>query len=239
MAIPIAKRKLSALTFANSENNKRCGKLELFVAEGVETLGSGYQGGTVMLRKTMIALLAAASVGMLAPSVASARGGFGGGGGGFHGGGGGGFHGGGGGGFHGGGGGGFHGGGFSAGGFRGGAIGGGGGFRSTAIGTGGFRSPGFGGGGFRSAAIGSGGFRSGAFVGHGFRGGGFNHGFRHHGRGLAFGAFAFGLGNPYAYYGDYDYPYYNSYYDDDGCYVVRHRVHTRHGWRIRPVQVCG
>ena len=48
-----------------------------------------------MLRKTMIALFAAASVGMLAPSVASARGGFGGGGGGFHGGGGGGFHGGG------------------------------------------------------------------------------------------------------------------------------------------------
>ena len=48
-----------------------------------------------MLRKMMIALFAAASVGMLAPSVASARGGFGGGGGGFHGGGGGGFHGGG------------------------------------------------------------------------------------------------------------------------------------------------
>src|ERR1700732_2660150 len=48
-----------------------------------------------MLHKTMIALFAAASVGMLAPSVASARGGFGGGGGGFHGGGGGGFHGGG------------------------------------------------------------------------------------------------------------------------------------------------
>ena len=63
-----------------------------------------------MLRKTMIALFAAASVGMLAPSVASARGGFGGGGGGFHG----------------GGGGGFHGGGFGGGGFRGGGFGGGG-----------------------------------------------------------------------------------------------------------------
>ncbi len=66
-----------------------------------------------MLRKTMIALFAAASVGMLFPSVASARGGFGGGGGGFHGGG--------------------------FGGFRGGGFGGGG-FRSAAIGGGGFHS---------------------------------------------------------------------------------------------------
>ena len=48
-----------------------------------------------MLRKMMIALFASASVAMLAPDAASARGGFGGGGGGFHGGGGGGFHGGG------------------------------------------------------------------------------------------------------------------------------------------------
>jgi len=24
-----------------------------------------------------------------------------------------------------------------------------------------------------------------------------------------------------------------------GCFVVRERVHTRYGWRIRPVQVCG
>src|SRR5712672_3623544 len=70
---------------------------------------------TLMLRKTIIALVAAASVGVLAPTVALARGG-GGGGGGF-GGGGGGFHGGGG--F---GGGGFHGGG---GGFHAGGIGGG------------------------------------------------------------------------------------------------------------------
>ncbi len=40
----------------------------------------------------------------------------------------------------------------------------------------------------------------------------------------------------------YDYPYYvadDSYYDDGNCYVVRRRVHTRHGWRIQPVQVCG
>ena len=41
-----------------------------------------------MLRKMMIALFASASVAMLAPDAASARGGFGGGGGGFHGGGG-------------------------------------------------------------------------------------------------------------------------------------------------------
>src|SRR5258706_4507511 len=72
-------------------------------AGSAKSLGAIYQGDTVMLSKTMIALFAAASVGMLAPSVALARGGFGGGGGGFHGGGGGGFHGGGGGGFHGGG----------------------------------------------------------------------------------------------------------------------------------------
>ena len=70
-----------------------------------------------MLRKTMIALCAAASMAALAPDTASARGGFGGGG------------------FRGGGG--FHGGG----GFRGGAIGiGGGGFRAAAIGGGGFRA---------------------------------------------------------------------------------------------------
>src|ERR1700737_4604773 len=111
-----------------------------------------------MLRKTMIALFAAASVGMLAPSVASARGGFGGGGGGFHGGG---------------------------------------------FGGGGFHSAGIGGGGFRSAAIGSGGFRSGAFAANGFRSGGFPHGFQH-GRRFAFGAFAVGLGYPYAYSGDHD-----------------------------------
>jgi hypothetical protein len=168
-----------------------------------------------MLRKTMIALFATASVGMLAPSVASARGGFGG----------------------------FHGGGFG-GGFHGGF--GGGGFRSAAIGGGGFRSPAIGGGGFRSTAIGSGGFRRGAFAANGFRGGGFHHGFHHDGHRFAFGAFAVGLGYPYAYYGgnDYDYPDYDyahddSYSEDGGCYVVQRRMHTRSGWRIRPVQVCG
>src|SRR5258708_5372368 len=64
---------------------------KLHPAGSIKSLGAIYQGDTkppppppwkppppVMLRKTMIALFAAASVGMLAPSVASARGGFGG-----------------------------------------------------------------------------------------------------------------------------------------------------------------
>src|SRR6266403_2108096 len=122
----------------------------------------------------------------------------------------------------------------------------GGGGRSVAIGGGGFRSPAI-----RSAAIGSGGFRSRAFAANGFhnrgfRSGSFHHGFHHHGRRFAFGAFALGLGYPYASYDDYDYgyPYYDyanddSDYGDGGCYVVQRRVHTRHGWRTRPVQVCG
>jgi hypothetical protein len=118
----------------------------------------------VMSRKTVLALFTVAAVGLLSPTVASARGGFGGGG------------------FHGGG---FHGGGFHGGGF------------------------------------------------HGFHGG----------RGFAFGA-GLGLYAPYA-YGAYGYPYgyygdYSDYYDDDdgGCYVVQRRVHTRYGWRLRPVEVC-
>ncbi len=177
-----------------------------------------------MLRKTMIALFTIASVGLLAPNVASARGGFGGGGG-FHGG---------------GGGGGFHGG-FGGGGVHGGAMGGGG-FRAAAIGGGGFHSAAIGGGGFRSAAIGAPGFRSGAFAGSGFHGGRFHHGFR---RGFPLAAFAagvgFGLADPYYYYDGYD-PYYaaydDSYYDDGGCYVVQRRTWTPYGWRLRPIQVC-
>ena len=43
---------------------------------------------------------------------------------------------------------------------------------------------------------------------------------------------------------DYGYPYaagygYDDYYGDGGCYVVRQRVLTPYGWRLRPVQVCG
>jgi hypothetical protein len=64
----------------------------------------------------------------------------------------------------------------------------------------------------------------GGFHGGGFRGGGFG---------------AFGFYGPYA-YGGYGYPYgYGGYYyDDGGCYLVRQRVMTRYGWRLRRVQVC-
>ena len=116
-----------------------------------------------MLRKVLIVLAAAASVGLLAPGMAQARGGMGG-----------------------------HGG-------MGGGMGGHG------------------------------------MGGHGFGG----HGF---GRGIGIGAFGLGLGLGYGYldYG-YPYPYYGDYYADDGggCYVVRQRIHTRYGWRVRPVEVCG
>ena len=164
----------------------------------------------MMLRKTMIALMAMASISILTVDAASARGGFGGGG--FHGGGGG---------FHGGGGG-FHGG-----------FGGGGGFRAAGIGMGG--------GGFRAAAINAGALRGGTFAANSFHGG-FHPGFRHRGFPIAAAAIGFGLGYGYPYYADYDYgyPYYAS--DDDyygGCYLVRQRVLTPYGWRVRPVQVCG
>jgi hypothetical protein len=78
---------------------------------------------------------------------------------------------------------------------------------------------------------GGGGFHGG---GGGFHGGGF--------RGAGIGAFGLGLGLAGA-YGGYGYgsPYgYDSYaYDDDGgCYLVRRRVMTPYGWRLRRVQVC-
>lgn len=81
------------------------------------------------------------------------------------------------------------------------------------------------------------------FGGHGF--GGFHGGGFHHG-GFGIGAFGLGLGLGYGIYGPYGpygygygYPYYGGYYaDDGGCYVVRRRVHTRYGWRIRRVEVC-
>jgi hypothetical protein len=64
----------------------------------------------------------------------------------------------------------------------------------------------------------------GHFGGGGFRGGGFR------GRGRGFGFYD---------YGGY-YPYdYGTYYGDEGCYLVRRRVKTRHGWRVRRVEVCG
>jgi hypothetical protein len=82
---------------------------------------------------------------------------------------------------------------------------------------------------------GGGGWHGGGMAWHGarFAGGHFHHGF-HHRR-----VFFVGDG-PYAYYDDYPYNYDDSYYaGDSGCYIVRQRVHTRHGWRVRPVQVCG
>jgi len=127
-----------------------------------------------MLRKTIIALLAAAPMAMFAPDAAFARGG--------------------------GGGGGHFGGGHFGGGMGGGMHMGGG--------------PHFGGGGFHS---------------------GFHGGFHHR-----FGGIGLGFYGPY-YDSDY-YPYggYPSYVDegDSGCYLVRRRVHTRYGWRLRRVQIC-
>ena len=70
---------------------------------------------------------------------------------------------------------------------------------------------------------------------------------RHIGPGLAFGlaagALAAGAAAAYGpyYYGPGYYPgyYYDGgYYDEGGCYLVRQRVHTRHGWRVRRVEVC-
>jgi hypothetical protein len=179
-----------------------------------------------MFRKTMIALFAVASVSMLAPDLAWARGGG-----------------------HGGGGGG-------GGGGRGGSFGGSfSGARAGGIGGASFSAARIGGSAFqggavsnsfaRSTAIGPAGVQGNRFAavqGNRLAASGFRHdhdGFRHHhGRRFFVGGF-YGPG----YYDDYyDYPYYtadDSYYDDGGCYVVQRRVHTRYGWRLRPVQVCG
>jgi hypothetical protein len=153
-----------------------------------------------MLRKTVMALLAVASVGLAAPTMALARGGGGGGG---------------------------HGGGF----------GGGGGFHGGGMGMagGGFHGGGFGGGSFHGGF--AGGSRGGmAFHdarGDEFHGRGFDHD-RDFGR-----RFGFGFGGYYP-YDDYDdYAYGDTYYDNGNCYVVQRHVHTTHGWRLQPVQVCG
>jgi hypothetical protein len=62
--------------------------------------------------------------------------------------------------------------------------------------------------------------------GHGFGGGGF--------RGGGFRGGGFGFGFYPGYYPGY-YPYYA---DEGGCYLVRQRVMTRRGWRVRRVEVC-
>ena len=186
-----------------------------------------------MLRKTMVALFAMASVAMLVPDVASARGGFGGGrgGGGFHG-----------------------------GGFRGGGIGmGGAGFRAAAIGPNfragpavGFRAAGPVG--FRGGTLAVNSFRGGYYR-PGFRHRGYPYvAAAAIGAGLAYRpAYPYyGVGGYYdaGYYGygdGYDatgYPYDGGYSDDyyygtSGCVVLRKRVLTPYGWMLRPVQVCG
>lgn len=82
-----------------------------------------------------------------------------------------------------------------------------------------------------SAFARGGGRGGGGFRGGGFRGGGF--------RGAGFGALGVGLG--LGLYGPYGYgnPYYSGYYDDGGCYLVRRRIWTPYGWRLRRIQVCG
>jgi hypothetical protein len=70
-----------------------------------------------------------------------------------------------------------------------------------------------------------------------FHGGGFHHGF-HHDRG--FGGYGY-YPYDYGYYDDGypDYAYGDSYYDNGDCYTVQRRVHSRIGWHVHPVQVCG
>jgi hypothetical protein len=95
-----------------------------------------------------------------------------------------------------------------------------------------------GGGGGHHGSMGGGSFHSAGMMHSNFGSGSF-HAFHDHDRfrdrdhdrdrfhRRAFVGFGFG---PYAY---------DDYYYEDGCYTVRQRVHTRYGWRIRPVQVCG
>jgi hypothetical protein len=129
-------------------------------SECVTTQARPLQRKTIMFRKTIIALLAIGVVGLVSPTIASARGG----------------------------------------------------------GFGGFRG---------------GGWRGGGWGGYGL------------GLGIGLAApYAYGgYGYPYAGYGyPVGFPYSPSYYFNDdggGCYLVRQRVMTRYGWRVRRVQVCG
>ena len=110
--------------------------------------------------------------------------------------------------------------------------------RPAGHGSGGARVAMHGGGG--GGAYRGGGYRGGAYHGGGGFGGGFG------GAAIAAGAVGLGLGlaaAPYDGYGGYggygDPSGYDSYaYGDGGCYLVRQRVMTPYGWRVRPVQVC-
>jgi hypothetical protein len=124
----------------------------------------------------------------------------------------------------------------------------GGGGHGGGFGGGGFGGGGFHGGGFGGGTFGGGGFHGGGFHGDGlasgFRAGGFRgRGFHDHDFGRRRFGFGYGFYGPYDYYDDYgyDYPYASSesYGESGSCYVVERRVHTTHGWRLRPVQVCG
>ena len=67
----------------------------------------------------------------------------------------------------------------------------------------------------------------------------FGPGFRHGRHFFAGGYFGPGFYDDYWDYPDYAYYDYPDYYGyDSNCYIVNRRVHTTHGWRIRPVQVC-
>lgn len=78
--------------------------------------------------------------------------------------------------------------------------------------------------------------------GMGFRGGGFHGGFHHHGFGrIGLGAVGLGLGlglaaAPYGYGYPYGYGSYATYGGD--CYLLRRRVWTPFGWRLRRIEVC-
>ena len=90
----------------------------------------------------------------------------------------------------------------------------------------------YGGGGGGGGGHSGGGGRGGGGGGHyggGYGGGG------HYGGRRFYGGGGLGFGG---YYGGY-YPYaVGGYYDDD-CYVVRRRVLTPYGWRVRRAVVCG
>jgi hypothetical protein len=95
-------------------------------------------------------------------------------------------------------------------------------------------------GGFATGAVQGNRFAGGNFGQGNFRHGGFgHHGFHHGRRFFVGGGFFYGpdYGYDYGYYPDYAYD--DTYYDNGGCYVVQRRIHTRYGWRLRPVQVCG
>jgi hypothetical protein len=83
----------------------------------------------------------------------------------------------------------------------------------------------------------------GGYGGHGFHGGGFHGGGFRGGRGIGLGLGLAGAGlyGGYGYgrYGYGGYPYAIGGYDDEGgCYLVRRRIMTPAGYRVRRVEVC-